>query len=509
LTSRLLAALLVVALLALAAPGMALGARDGGAAEPAAGPTWDTPEPTPRETEGPQRTPRPPDQTSPPEPTPDPTDPTVSGPQPIAPVAARTSLRIAFREPGAGGQAPLLLAREAGYLADAGITDVTIVQIADAIDLLVAGELDLAVVDARRAWEAWQAEPRLQALAGFRNYAGPDGTYGGDLILAAPGLADAEPGTLIAFLVAYIRALQDLGDPDSLAAAAATLDALDPPLDAGAPEWTADVDAFAPFDGGFGSVEDEGALGELAEWLADAGEASPVPDPDPLLAEHLLTIAQAVLGLPANSASDLVGPPGRPDIRVGLPGGDRASPVLVALEAGYLEDAGFTSVEVMDVEQPILGVLNGQLEFSVMDTAQAADGVAQGLPLRALAGHELRDGATGEFGGDVLVAASDLLADDGSTATAFLIAYLRALQDLREDPDGAAFAPHDGGFGSPEQEGGLGELRAFLAGSLDPAPDVEVLIARAPLAFAQAWWGLPANPSGPPVSEAPPVEDAE
>jgi hypothetical protein len=211
-----------------------------------------------------------------------------------------------------------------------------------------------------------------------------------------------------------------------------------------------------------------------------APSSSPAPteqpaDPDPVVPD---------LANPAVS-------PGIVELTVGLPDADlRVSPITHALEAGYFDDAGFTSVEIVDVDEALLGILRAEIEFGVMDTMDAAEAVAQGLPLVALAGHQNYQ-ADGSYGGDVLVGSTDVLADEGSTVTAFLSAYLRALGDLVDEP---TLAPHDGGFGSLMEDGGLGELAEFVSAAGDDV-DVLTLVWPQPLHDAQAWMGLPLNPS--------------
>jgi hypothetical protein len=139
-------------------------------------------------------------------------------------------------------------------------------------------------------------------------------------------------------------------------------------------------------------------------------------------------------------------------------------------------------------------VLQGELDFGVMGLGDAADAVSQGLPLRAIAGHQ-NYAADGAYGGDVLVASSDLVDAEGTTVVAFLVAYLRGLRDLAGNAEAPGFAPFDGGFGARDQDGGLGELRTGVSDTLGVDPDTGSLLADAPLELAQAWWGLPANPS--------------
>jgi len=138
-------------------------------------------------------------------------------------------------------------------------------------------------------------------------------------------------------------------------------------------------------------------------------------------------------------------------------------------------------------------VLLGETDFAVMDLIDASDGVAQGLPIVALAGHRNYE-ADGAYGGDVLVSSSDLLDGEASTVSAFLVAYLRGLRDLATSADTDGFAPYDGGFGTRDEDGGLGEMRTHITDALGAEPDLQSLIAIRPLEYAQAWWGLPANP---------------
>ncbi|MFV2065100.1 MAG: hypothetical protein ACC726_16540, partial [Chloroflexota bacterium] len=110
--------------------------------------------------------------------------------------------------------------------------------------------------------------------------------------------------------------------------------------------------------------------------------------------------------------------------------------------------------------------------------------------------------ADGTYGGDVVLATTDLLETDTSTATAFLIAYLEGLADLQDSVNATGFAPHDGGFGARDLGGGTAELDAYLAQEVGQPPDLDGLIDAHALEFAQAWWGLPANPTDAPEGEA-------
>ena len=153
---------------------------------------------------------------------------------------------------------------------------------------------------------------------------------------------------------------------------------------------------------GFGSYADAGGYGELQELLVQRKKQA--TSFDRFLATHTLNIAQASAGLGANPDAGLVGPPSITSIRVGLPMGseDASSPINVADAAGYFLDAGFEEVEIMDIEQPLLGLLNGELDFGVVDAVDSADGAGQGLPAVATAGHA-NYASDGSFGGNVLL----------------------------------------------------------------------------------------------------------
>ncbi len=228
-------------------------------------------------------------------------------------------------------------------------------------------------------------------------------------------------------------------------------------------------------------------------------------------------------------------PGGSPDIVVvpgdGVPLPEKTSVTIgfsdtslvgrIALELararGYLTDAGFQDVTLMQVDAPLPGLLNGSLDFAILDTQQAASGFALGLPVRAIAGHRISAPALptasfplpsaepGSGASDLLVTTSAIIQAQPGTVTAFLAAYVRALADLRQlsiapgatqsgattgpsmtpeellrvaadagipIPDAlrtdlpqvlAALSP-DGGFGPLTDDGGLGALELALAG---------------------------------------------
>ncbi len=365
----------------------------------------------------------------------------VSGPElvlgatPQAFVPARDSLAVGYYEPGLAGQLPLVVAQLSGYFEDAGFQDVTLVETKSAQRDVQSGGLDFAVAPARSSFKAWYDDPQAPAVAGYRNYGGNRGAFGGDLLLAAPGLVEHEPATVIAFLGAYIRALQDLSDPETSADALALIEASDLAVPSTlVSDWEDELAAFAPFDGGFGSYADASGYGELLDYLARRRKQE--ASFDAFVADHSLNIAQASVGLHPNPDAGLVGPPSITQISVGVPASadGSADPVQIAEREGYFTDAGFESVEIMDIEEPLLGLLNNQLDFAVVDSVDAADGASQGLPAVAIAGHR-NYGPDGAYGGDVVLTTSDLVEVDRSTASAFLIAYLRALQDLAPDSD--------------------------------------------------------------------------
>ena len=94
-----------------------------------------------------------------------------------------------------------------------------------------------------------------------------------------------------------------------------------------------------------------------------------------------------------------------------------------------------------------------------------------------------------------VVTSRDIIDQSGSTASAFLIGYLRALQDLRDTPEASSFVPFDGGFGDRTDAGGLGELTTYLDLAGSDLDSFGLATSTGPLAYAQAWWGLPANPT--------------
>lgn len=380
---------------------------------------------------------------------------------------ARESIVVGVPEDAA---VPLEIAVDSGFFAAAGFADVTLTQVSDPLAALDSGELQFAVVDTVAAATAQGDDPSLRAVAGYANYGGQDGAYGGTVLLAAPGLTTQEPSTVAAFTSAYVRALRGLAKADRAA---------DEPTYA----------SFAPYDGGFGGRSQDNGWGELDDYLASGlGDTF---DVRAFVSEDTLNVAQVAQGRKLNPRTDLAGKPESRQITVGLPASALAgSPIEQAQAKGYFERAGFAAVNIEDIEEPLLGVLQGDLDIAVLDTADALDGASQGLPLVAVAGHR-NYGADGGYGGEVVAVSQDVLTEQGSTVTAFLTAYVRALQDLAGDDGNAAFAPFTGGFDASGPDAGWTELTSYAVETVGDGQAVEQLVVAEPLTRAQVWWGVP------------------
>lgn len=388
-------------------------------------------------------------------------------------------------------QAPLLVAKEAGLFDQVGLSGLIIARTPDVLEDVRSGDLDIGVVAASDAFAAVEADPTLQVIAGYRNYT-DKADYRGEVLLAAPGFIRSEPTTVGAFLAAYIRALQLFADETGQDQSYDLVDATNLVFRKSRDGWASSLEIYEPFDGGFGSLDDEGGLGELSRHLDEDGATA--VDFDAAVAADPLAMTQVRLGLVPNPEHPYAGLPGVSDMSVAMSDpADDAGPISVAADAGYFEDAGFGSVEVVGAEQPLLGVLQGQVDFAVMDTLEVAEATAQGLPLVAIAGHRNYTDS-GSYGDDIVVTSRDLIEQEGSTVAAFLIAYIRALQDLSTEEGSASYAPYDGGFGDAAQEGGLGELAAYVGGVAEISADLAQMGDVGPLAYAQAWMGLAPNP---------------
>ncbi len=347
----------------------------------------------------------------------------------------------------------------------------SLVETDDPIGDLQAGDLQFAVVDAVDAANAFVDDPTLQVVAGYQNYGGEDGAYGGTVLVAAPGLVAEEPATVAAFTQGYIRGLKQTAK-------------------AAGKELSALVTPFAPFNGGFGSRSDEGGLGQLSTYLSEAGLDV---DMEALVSEHTLNLSQASLDISPNPVTNLAGVPAVSSVTVALPGGG-PSPIVLADNNGYFESAGIKNVDIVDVESPLLGVLQGDLDMAVVDLVDALEGADQGLPLVAVAGHRNYT-EDGEYGDDVLAVSSDFLELEGATVSAFLTAYVRALRDIESSTEVGVFGPFDGGFGNVDEGAGLAEMQAFAVEEIGGDVDISALVDPSAVQRAQTWWGLPANPA--------------
>jgi hypothetical protein len=204
-------------------------------------------------------------------------------------------------------------------------------------------------------------------------------------------------------------------------------------------------------------------------------------------------------------------------------------PLVLAEQQGYLRDAGFTEVRTMELDEPLPGVVNGELDLAIIDARQAADAFALGLPLHVVAGHRVAPvpsappaGSAAPSGSptpvasassvpssspsaslepapsspwvavDVVVTSTDTLATRPGTLAAFTLAHVQALQDLRArlegiepaashgaspaaSPASPAASPADAGpAGSPPASPRFGDpiLDAASAGGLVVPADV-------------------------------------
>jgi ABC-type nitrate/sulfonate/bicarbonate transport system substrate-binding protein len=497
-----------------------------------------TPRPTERQTPRPERTPRPAE-------TPAPTETAApTGPE-------QTSITIGYRQADLAGVAPLVLADARAYFSDAGLTEVELINIEQPLMGVLNGELTFGVVDAIEAATAFSSGLPLNAVAGYHNYQlvteavgsaaqtdpsaspaasapasvppAPTLAYGGDLLAVNTDFATANPNTVQAFTAAYIQALRDLQDPANDEELFGTAEAAGITVTEEArAAWSQQVQLFQPFDGGFGAVDQGGGLGELEAYLVEnLGEA---PDLTAFILLDALNASQADLGLPPNPDPAALGAalPEQLAIAVGVRSADLESqaPLLWARQRGYFSQAGFADVALQEAGDALPALTGGELHLGVVDLVAAANAVAGGQAVQAIAGYRNYAGEGGAYGGDVIAATSEFVAQNPNTARAFTLAYIRALRDL-QDPATAeelfataeaagltvseearaawtaslsGFAPFDGGFGDGANGGGLAELATYLTDSGVAVPDGTTFISWASLNGAQADLGLPANP---------------
>jgi ABC-type nitrate/sulfonate/bicarbonate transport system substrate-binding protein len=115
-----------------------------------------------------------------------------------------------------------------------------------------------------------------------------------------------------------------------------------------------------------------------AVGAAVAQSPSPAPTPVP-------TIAPAQ---PPALAAPTIDAPEQTSITIGyeLPSLNSRAPLLIALDRGYFTDAGFTDVQLIQVDQTLPGLVGGSLNFGVVGALDAAAGAAEGLPIQSAAG---------------------------------------------------------------------------------------------------------------------------
>lgn len=130
---------------------------------------------------------------------------------------------------------------------------------------------------------------------------------------------------------------------------------------------------------------------------------------------------------------------------------------------------------------------------------------------------------TTDYGSDMLAVNKDWAAANPNTVRAFLSAYIRGLADIKDldnasyvlslgeragltindgirsgwPADVANFSPFDGGLGELAEDGGLGQLEAYLAANLPEGTTVDLsqFVDSADLNAVQAALGLPLNPA--------------
>ena len=102
-----------------------------------------------------------------------------------------------------------------------------------------------------------------------------------------------------------------------------------------------------------------------------------------------------------------------------------AAPIMLAIDRGYVQDAGFASAAVMVVEEPLPGLMNGQLTMAILGTHEVADALSAGLDLRIVAAYQdLTDPVVTQQ--RLLVTAAETLARYPGTVAAATVAHIRA-----------------------------------------------------------------------------------
>lgn len=253
-------------------------------------------------------------------------------PAPVTLVPEVTTVTIGVADASLMGRLPLVIAEARGYFGEAGFLEVQVIEAQEPLPGLLDGSLDLAILDARQAAGAHALGLPVHAVAGHRVVPLDQAPVGSpapassasppsespwaslDLVVATADTVSARPGTIAAFTMAYIRALQDLGarvrgiDPGvspGPGPAASGLDG-DPILQTAAaaglevtPEllatWPAPLGSFLPFDGGFDDPTLGDGLGSLRNRYLD--DLASMPDLGSFVVTRTLHAAQQALGL--------------------------------------------------------------------------------------------------------------------------------------------------------------------------------------------------------------------
>lgn len=90
--------------------------------------------------------------------------------KPDLPAPEQTSITIGYRLPNLNSRAPFLVALDRGYYADAGFTDVQLVQTEETAPGLVGNSLQIATAEALDTANSFAEGLPLQAVAGYQNY---------------------------------------------------------------------------------------------------------------------------------------------------------------------------------------------------------------------------------------------------------------------------------------------------------------------------------------------------
>ncbi|MFN8518523.1 MAG: ABC transporter substrate-binding protein [Chloroflexota bacterium] len=90
--------------------------------------------------------------------------------KPDLPAPEQTSITIGYRLPNLNSRAPFLVALDRGYFADAGFTDVQLVQTEETAPGLIGGSLQFGTVETLDTANSFAEGLPLTAVAGYQNY---------------------------------------------------------------------------------------------------------------------------------------------------------------------------------------------------------------------------------------------------------------------------------------------------------------------------------------------------